>query len=463
MRSVAVRSGPYPSIGSNGRWREAPSALVAIFFLALPVLGSAQQIDWVQQMKNRPTIDTKGNTGIATQAIVATYWTPPPVQYNTLGCVNSASSGGVGVPAYCLGLQIQQNNGNGNDAVAILPICIVGAANGHCFGANIVLGNKPAGAPTNGYANPFLTGIEVDFEPYSVPNSGSFAYSAVMYNVQNAAPAFFVRNGNYAVTPPAWGFAFFSEAGASNTALWVGKRCIPSGTNCISQNILWESRGSSTVYVGEDFQDTSGSFIMNHNGGIVVNTQSGGVGVPGGSGNIAGATHFSTTAGSIGGNFYAIGGNYGMLIRNDGTDTSFLLTASGDQAGTFNALRPFKFNDITGIVTMGQQVNVHGNIVNAMLDITNASTNILAVGMNIASTSSAVTAISNNAAPTASLFNNSTGPGLTVGTSSGTIGLEVLSGTLKIDGTITVGSTLGVACSGTPTSSFVSIDRKSVV
>lgn len=301
-----------------------------------------------------PVPITCGNYGVLAQPIIATYWTPPPTLYSVCATLNGSGTGGPGVPAINFTSWIQQNNPNGNDAVAVEPICIAGANNAHCFGINIVLGNSPSGSPAGGYLNPLLTGIECDIESNSIPNSGSFCYSAVIYNVQSAAPAFFVRNGNYAIPPPAWGFAFFSEAGATNTALWVGKRCIPSGSNCISQNILWESRGatpSSTIFVGEDFQDQSGTFVMNHVGGIVVNTQSGGIGVPGGSGNIAGATVFSTTPGSIGGNFYAIGGNYGMMIRNDGTDTYFNLTASGDPAGTFNSLRPLHINDATGIVT----------------------------------------------------------------------------------------------------------------
>lgn len=46
------------------------------------------------------------------------------------------------------------------------------------------------------------------------------------------------------------------------------------------------------------------------------------------------------TAGSVAG--------IGAILRNDGTDTYFMLTASGDAYGTFNALRPLRFNNTTG-------------------------------------------------------------------------------------------------------------------
>ena len=51
------------------------------------------------------------------------------------------------------------------------------------------------------------------------------------------------------------------------------------------------------------------------------------------------------------GQFRAIGGNYGFIVRNDGTNTYFLLTDSGNQSGTWNALRPMTINDATGAVT----------------------------------------------------------------------------------------------------------------
>lgn len=54
----------------------------------------------------------------------------------------------------------------------------------------------------------------------------------------------------------------------------------------------------------------------------------------------------------------AISGNYGFLLRNDGTNTYMLLTASGDQYGSWNALRPFIINDATGDVSLGNS-NLH--------------------------------------------------------------------------------------------------------
>lgn len=51
------------------------------------------------------------------------------------------------------------------------------------------------------------------------------------------------------------------------------------------------------------------------------------------------------------GQFRAISGNYGFMIRNDGASTYMLLTNSGEQYGTWNNLRPFTMDNSTGDVT----------------------------------------------------------------------------------------------------------------
>ncbi|EPH6943794.1 hypothetical protein ACS3HD_005580 [Escherichia coli] len=52
--------------------------------------------------------------------------------------------------------------------------------------------------------------------------------------------------------------------------------------------------------------------------------------------------------------FRAINGDYGFFIRNDGSVTNFMLTASGDQTGGFNGLRPLAINNASGQVTIGE-------------------------------------------------------------------------------------------------------------
>ncbi|MEF3392391.1 hypothetical protein NCC06_29815, partial [Klebsiella pneumoniae] len=54
--------------------------------------------------------------------------------------------------------------------------------------------------------------------------------------------------------------------------------------------------------------------------------------------------------------FRAINGNYGFIIRNDGSVTNFMLTASGNQTGGFNGLRPLSINNQSGQVTIGESL-----------------------------------------------------------------------------------------------------------
>ncbi|VUF56008.1 hypothetical protein [Escherichia phage T4_ev151] len=54
--------------------------------------------------------------------------------------------------------------------------------------------------------------------------------------------------------------------------------------------------------------------------------------------------------------FRAINGDYGFFIRNDGGSTYFMLTASGDQSGGFNGLRPLAINNASGQVTIGESL-----------------------------------------------------------------------------------------------------------
>jgi hypothetical protein len=74
-----------------------------------------------------------------------------------------------------------------------------------------------------------------------------------------------------------------------------------------------------------------------------------------------GANTFTTTVTSNGGysttgldangfNYRMIGGSYGTGFRNDGTNTFFLLTNSGNPNGAFNGLRPIQINNATAAI-----------------------------------------------------------------------------------------------------------------
>ncbi len=77
-------------------------------------------------------------------------------------------------------------------------------------------------------------------------------------------------------------------------------------------------------------------------------------------------------------NFRAIGGNYAAMIRNDGVNTYMpLLTASGNQYGTWNTLRPMSVNNASGDVYLADgKVYVQHSTGNVGIGLTNPGTNL---------------------------------------------------------------------------------------
>ncbi|HAG9919640.1 TPA: phage tail protein [Escherichia coli] len=55
-------------------------------------------------------------------------------------------------------------------------------------------------------------------------------------------------------------------------------------------------------------------------------------------------------------------GSFGFFIRNDGSNTYFMLTASGDTLGSWNGLRPITINNTSGVVSIGNGLNVTGGV-----------------------------------------------------------------------------------------------------
>jgi hypothetical protein len=55
-----------------------------------------------------------------------------------------------------------------------------------------------------------------------------------------------------------------------------------------------------------------------------------------------------------------VAGNYGAMLRNDGVNTYFLLTNSGDQYGPWNGLRPLYINNTSGNVSVGTKLCLGG-------------------------------------------------------------------------------------------------------
>ncbi|HCB2141010.1 tail fiber domain-containing protein [Escherichia coli] len=93
-------------------------------------------------------------------------------------------------------------------------------------------------------------------------------------------------------------------------------------------------------------------------------------------------------------------GNYGFFIRNDGGTTYFLLTASGDKYGSWNALRPMYINNASGAVTMGNGLSLAGglNVTSGNIRIPTSSTSWIEMRNNAALSNSSAVATSSASA-----------------------------------------------------------------
>lgn len=183
------------------------------------------------------------------------------------------------------------------------------------------------------------------------------ATAASALTVQTAAGAATVFDVNTSVSKVAIG-------GAVNTGgatLQVNGTLSTTGTITVGSNT---SLSTTTLTIGGTAvcnasgctaAASSGSYIQNQDSV----TQTGdfkidGVGTAGG-----------LVANGNGGNGVRIvGGNYGSIFRQDGSNWYFLLTASGDQYGTWNTLRPLAINNTTGLVTMQNGLTITGGNLN---------------------------------------------------------------------------------------------------
>lgn len=79
-------------------------------------------------------------------------------------------------------------------------------------------------------------------------------------------------------------------------------------------------------------------------------------------GYIRGRNEIQSASCGSGGQFRAVQGNYGFFIRNDGGNTYFMLTESGNPYGAWGDLRPLVISNGNGTVSMNNGVNVGGGL-----------------------------------------------------------------------------------------------------
>lgn len=137
-----------------------------------------------------------------------------------------------------------------------------------------------------------------------------------------------------------------------NTQLWINgntKNAVVVGNGgqvSIAGDLNLSRPGSSTGYIVADGVTTTTIVVCKAGGGLMNFYVTGEIQSTLGSGNYGGLR--------------LVGGNYGAIFRQDGTNFYFLNTNVNDPWGQWNALRPFAINMSTGQVTMGNSLWIQG-------------------------------------------------------------------------------------------------------
>lgn len=137
-------------------------------------------------------------------------------------------------------------------------------------------------------------------------------------------------------------FDYGSASDASGRRLWT-----------YGYNANGEMTGLSKIYTDTDKPTAAelgvlpNSGTANLNGSLVA------------TGNvIASGEHISGNANGL----RIIQGGYGSFIRNDGSSTYFMSTALNDEYGGWSGIRPFRWNNATGYVNIGNGLEVNGGV-----------------------------------------------------------------------------------------------------
>ena len=138
--------------------------------------------------------------------------------------------------------------------------------------------------------------------------------------------------------------------------LMTGAMLFATVTEVASESVTLTTYYPAPSGVYTQMITTGNTFLARDSGQVGIGTTTPGqeLDVAGANGNIraTGEIQSTMTNGGAFGQMRMIAGSYGAFFRNDGADTYFLLTNSGNQYGVWNGYRPFRVNNPTGDVYM---------------------------------------------------------------------------------------------------------------
>ncbi|HBA5916714.1 TPA: hypothetical protein J4P87_003068 [Escherichia coli] len=326
---------------------------------------------------NLPGVNTTGNQNTTGNAATATKLQTA----RTIGGVSFDGTANINLP----GVNVAGNQNTSGNAATATKLQTARTINGVSFDGskNIELTPRSIGT-INSTTMSFIGGAGwFKLATVTMPQASSVVYISLIgssgYNVNSPMQAgiseLVLRAGNgnpKGLTGALWrrtsvGFTNFAWVNTSGDTYDV---YVEIGNYATGVNIQWDytSNASVTIHTSPNYTVdkptglTDGTVYVIYSSHIKPTaTDVGALPITGGNLN-GGLTATGEIISKSANGLRIAYGNYGFFIRNDGSNTYFMLTDSGNSLGAYNSLRPLIINNANGTVTIGNGLNVTGGI-----------------------------------------------------------------------------------------------------
>ena len=361
-------------------WSGTSGAHAPVFIRSRRDHTDAAWSAWAQVYTSRdsiPGVNATGNQNTTGNAATATKLQTA----RTIGGVSFDGTANINLP----GVNVAGNQNTSGNAATATKLQTARTINGVSFDGSKNIELTPRSIGTINSTTMSFSGGAGWFKLATVtmPQSSSVVYISLIggsgYNVNSPMQAgiseLVLRAGNGSpkgLTGALWrrtsvGFTNFAWVNTSGDTYDV---YVEIGNHATRVNIQWDYTSNASVTI-----HTSPSYTANKPTGLTDGTVY-----------VIYSSHIKPTAtdvgalpitgGNLNGGLTATGeiisksanglriayGNYGFFIRNDGSNTFFMLTDSGNSLGTYNNLRPLIINNANGTVKIGNGLNVTGGI-----------------------------------------------------------------------------------------------------
>lgn len=361
-------------------WSGTSGAHAPVFIRSRRDNTDAAWSAWAQVYTSRdsiPGVNATGNQNTTGNAATATKLQTA----RTIGGVSFDGTANINLP----GVNVAGNQNTSGNAATATKLQTARTINGVLFDGSKNIELTPRSIGTINSTTMSFSGGAGWFKLATVtmPQASSVVYISLIggagYNVGSPQQAgiseLVLRAGNgnpKGITGALWrrtsvGFTNFAWVNTSGDTYDV---YVEIGNHATGVNIQWDytSNASVTIHTSPTYTAnkptglTDGTVYVIYSSHIKPTaTDVGALPITGGNLN-GGLTATGEIISKSGNGLRIAYGNYGFFIRNDGSNTYFMLTDSGNSLGTFNRLRPLIINNANGAVTIGNRLDVTGGI-----------------------------------------------------------------------------------------------------